>query len=241
VVSLVLLVAFVDYFVIPAASGGLTKSYRTDLTGWPSPPNPPQVATYYVSWLTCKKEAGPSFTEAANAKIPDKPSGQTETALFAAGCFWEVELTYQRVPGVLQTAVGFAGGHTDNPTYKQVSSDNTGHCETVQVIFDPQAVTYRQLVKIFFEQFDPTTLNRQGNDVGYQYRSALFYTSDTQRLVAEEEKTNAQIRLGKTVVTEITPAPTFWPAEQYHQQYLQKHGISALKGDISTIPCYAFR
>jgi len=141
---------------------------------------------------------------------------------------------------VLRTAVGFAGGHTEKPTYKEVSTDKTGHCETAQIVFDPKAVSYRQLLKIFFEQFDATTLNRQGNDVGTQYRSALFYATEEQRVIADEEKQNAQVRLGKTVVTEITPAPTFWQAEDYHQQYLQKHGISAKKGDTSAIPCYAF-
>jgi len=227
-------------YLIPAAVGGVTRNYRKDLTGWPNPPDPPKVFTSYVSWLTCKKDAGSAFISAANAKIPEHPSGNTETALLAAGCYWEVELTFQRIPGVLETAVGFAGGTTLNPTYKQVSTDTTGHCETVQVVFDPEAVQYRQILKVFFEQFDPTTLNRQGNDVGKQYRSAIFYTTEAQRIVALEEKEVAQQRLGKTVVTEITPAPLFWKAEEYHQQYLQKHGISAKKGDTSAIPCYAF-
>jgi len=241
VLALLVLVAVLAFtYIVPAAVGGVTTSYRKDLTGWPSPPEPPHVFTSYVSWLTCKKDAGPAFTTAANAKLPDYPSGKTETALLAAGCYWEVELTYQRIPGVLETEVGFAGGTTTSPTYKQVSTDTTGHCETVRVVFDPEAVQYRQLLKVFFEQFDPTTLNRQGNDVGIQYRSAVFYTTEAQRLVAQEEKAVAQQRLGKTVVTEITPAPTFWKAEEYHQQYLQKHGIGARKGDTSAIPCYAF-
>lgn len=225
---------------IPASVGGQTTFYRTDLNSWPSNPDPPQALTLYVSWLKCKKDAGPAFIEAAKATIPSAPTGKRETALFSAGCFWEVEITYQRIPGVLETSVGYTGGTTLNPSYHQVSEGNTGHCETAQVVFDPNAVSYRQLVKIFFEQYDPTTLDQQGADYGTQYRSALFYLSEDQRKVAEEEKALAQARLGKTVVTEITPASTYWPAETYHQQYLQKHGISAKKGDTSAIPCYAF-
>lgn len=153
----------------------------------------------------------------------------TEKATFGAGCFWGVEATFRRVPGVTNTAVGYEGGHTDNPTYKAVCTDATGHAEVVQVEFDPAQVTYQQLVDLFFKLHDPTQLNRQGPDVGTQYRSAVFYHSPEQRQIAQRTK-EALARSGKfsrPIVTEVVPAQTFYKAEDYHQQYLEKRGLAS--------------
>ena len=125
-----------------------------------------------------------------------------------------------------------------NPTYKKVCSGTTGHAEAVEVVYDPSIAPYDSLVSAFFTKHDPTTLNRQGNDVGSQYRSAIFYTTDEQRTTAEKLKVVEQDKLGKTVVTEIVEAPTFWPAEEYHQQYLEKGGQCASKGCNDKIRCY---
>lgn len=153
---------------------------------------------------------------------------KTEIATFAAGCFWGVEETFRRIPGVKATAVGYTGGHFDNPSYKDVCTDRTGHAEAVEVEFDPEKVSYQQLLKVFWENHDPTTLNRQGPDYGTQYRSAIFYHSPQQKTAAEASKAElaASGKYRREIVTKIVPATTFWKAEEYHQQYLEKNGMA---------------
>ncbi len=148
------------------------------------------------------------------------------TATFGAGCFWGVEEAFRRTPGVTETAVGYMGGHLENPSYQAVCTDRTGHAEVVQVQFDPSQVAYERLLEIFWEVHDPTTLNRQGPDFGTQYRSAVFYHDDAQQAAAArwKEQLQASGRFRRPVVTEITPASTFWRAEEYHQKYFQKNG-----------------
>ncbi len=148
-------------------------------------------------------------------------------ATFAGGCFWGVEYNFRKVPGVLDTAVGFMGGRTDNPSYKDVCYTDTNHAEVVHLRYDPQKVTYEQLVRIFFVMHDPTTLNRQGPDVGDQYRSAIFYDTSEQKQTAEKVKAqlNASGKFKRPIVTEITPADEFWKAEDYHQRYIEKNPL----------------
>lgn len=151
-----------------------------------------------------------------------------EKATFAAGCFWGVEATFRRVKGVKSTVVGYTGGTLENPSYKEVCSDRTGHAEAVEVEFDPAVVSYDQLLDVFWGCHDPTTLNRQGPDVGTQYRSAIFYETPQQKATAEasKEKLAASGRFSKPIVTEIAPASIFYRAEDYHQQYLEKRGVT---------------
>ena len=146
--------------------------------------------------------------------------------MFGAGCFWGVEATFRAIDGVTAAPVGYAGGKTENPTYEDVCSDETGHAEVVEVEFDPTKVTYEQLLDVFWSNHNPTTLNRQGPDVGTQYRSAIFYYSEEQRAAAEKSKADMDKsgRFPKPIVTEITAAPKFYRAEEYHQRYLEKRG-----------------
>lgn len=160
------------------------------------------------------------------------------TATFAAGCFWSVELAYQRLPGVLTTSVGYIGGSKDNPTYREVCSGTTGHAEAVQVTFDADQISYGDLLRVFWKKHDPTTPNRQGNDVGSQYRSAIFYHTEGQKEEAEASKTEHQQSHSRPIVTQIVAATTFWPAEEYHQRYLEKGGQCASKGATDPIRCY---
>lgn len=148
-----------------------------------------------------------------------------EQATFGAGCFWGVESFFREVPGVLDAVAGYAGGHTERPTYKDVCSDRTGHAEVVQVTFDPQKVSYDRLLDVFFQNHDPTQLNRQGPDVGTQYRSAIFTHSPEQERVARAKKEALAGRFKRPIVTSIEPAQTFWRAEEYHQRYLEKNGL----------------
>jgi peptide-methionine (S)-S-oxide reductase len=152
-----------------------------------------------------------------------------ETAIFGAGCFWGVEEAFRQLPGVIKTEVGYTGGRTDNPTYRDVCSHGTGHAEVVRVEFDPSLVSYDQLLSIFWEEHDPTQLNRQGPDFGDQYRSVIFTSSDEQReqALASLEKERPKHR--RPIVTQIVPAEPFWPAEDYHQQYLAKRGQSSCR------------
>jgi peptide-methionine (S)-S-oxide reductase len=148
----------------------------------------------------------------------------TQTATFGAGCFWGVEYVFERVPGVLQTEVGYAGGHTENPTYRDVCSHGTGHAEVLRVEFDPSVVSFEQLLEVFWAMHDPTQVNRQGPDVGDQYRSAIFTDSDEQQRAAEASREAAQAKFDRPIATEITPAGPFYPAEDYHQRYYDKNG-----------------
>ncbi len=152
-----------------------------------------------------------------------------EKATFGAGCFWGVEETFRQIDGVKSTMVGFAGGTTASPSYKQVCYDNTRHAEVVQVQFDPAMVSYEQLLNVFWESHDPTQVNRQGPDVGDQYRSVIFYHSPEQQAAATASKAalEASGKYRRPIATQIEPAPAFWPAEEYHQQYLAKRGMSS--------------
>ena len=157
-----------------------------------------------------------------------------ETATFGAGCFWGVEAAYRKIKGVKETAVGYMGGDLDNPTYEDVSGDKTGHVETVSVVFDPKEISYNELLVIFWENHDPTQVNKQGPDVGTQYRSVIFYQDDEQRKLAEHSK-QALENSGKyldPIATSIEPAGKFNVAEEYHQQYLQKRGQATCHVDL---------
>ena len=162
----------------------------------------------------------------------------SQKATFAAGCFWSVELVYQREPGVLDTKVGYTGGQIANPTYEQVCRGQTGHAEAVQVTFNPKETSYNRLLDILWEKHDPTQINRQGNDIGSQYRSAIFYHDDQQLKVAKESMAKVQEKLGKKLATELSPLTTFYVAEEYHQKYLEKGGQCSLKGNKDKIRCY---
>ena len=152
-----------------------------------------------------------------------------EIATFGAGCFWGVEAAFRRVPGVLDAVSGYSGGHTENPSYKDVCTDRTGHAEVVQVTFDPSKVSYEQLLDVFWKIHNPTQVNRQGPDFGTQYRTAIFYHSPEQEAAARKSKQalEASARFRQPVVTEITPAGPFWRAEEYHQRYLEKRGAES--------------
>lgn len=152
-----------------------------------------------------------------------------EKAAFGAGCFWGVEAAFRKLEGVTSTAAGYMGGHTNNPTYKEVCSDATGHAEVVLVTFDPDVVSYAALLDLFWRCHNPTQLNRQGPDVGSQYRSAIFTYSDAQQQTAAASKAalSASGKYAHPIVTEITPAATFFIAEDYHQQYLEKRGLAS--------------
>ena len=153
---------------------------------------------------------------------------QAHKATFGAGCFWGVEEAFRNLEGVSSTAVGYAGGTKDNPTYQDVCTDKTGHAEVVEVEFDPSRISYDQLLNLFWSNHNPTTLNRQGPDIGTQYRSVIFYHSAEQQAEAQASKEALQNsgRFNRPIVTQIEPAPKFWPAEDYHQRYLQKRGRS---------------
>jgi peptide-methionine (S)-S-oxide reductase len=160
---------------------------------------------------------------------------ELEKATFAAGCFWGVEAAFRQIPGVVATRVGYTGGHTDDPTYERVCSHRTGHAEAVEVTFDPERVSYEQLLDVFWTNHNPTTKNRQGLDIGDQYRSAVFFHSPEQQEAAErtKEAVEAKLHWPKKVVTEIAPAPEFYEAEDYHQQYLEKRGRSSCTVELA--------
>jgi peptide-methionine (S)-S-oxide reductase len=149
------------------------------------------------------------------------------TATFAAGCFWGVEELFRTTPGVTKTRVGYTGGQWEKPTYEDVCSRDTGHAEAVEITYDPKSLSYKKLLTLFFGNHDPTQVNRQGADFGEQYRSAIFYHTDAQRVAAEKATAAlaASGRFKRPIATKITPAVTFWPAEEYHQQYLAKRGM----------------
>jgi peptide-methionine (S)-S-oxide reductase len=157
---------------------------------------------------------------------------QTEKATFGAGCFWQVEEAFRQLDGVIDTAVGYEGGQVENPTYEQVCSGTSGHVEVCQVTFDPAKIGYEQLVEKYFEIHDPTQLNRQGPDVGWQYRSVVFAHTDEQAQIARRVIERTQPRFRAPIVTEIEPAQPFWRAEEYHQCYLDKRSSSGLLGTL---------
>jgi len=146
-------------------------------------------------------------------------------AMFGAGCFWGVEYNFSKLDGVNEVLSGYSGGKTPDPTYEQVCSNSTDHAEVVLIEFDPSVISYEELLNSFWEKHDPTTLNRQGPDVGSQYRSAIFYFDEEQRNLAQESLNKLQQKLKNKIVTEITEADTFWKAEEYHQKYFEKHNI----------------
>jgi peptide-methionine (S)-S-oxide reductase len=154
---------------------------------------------------------------------------------FGAGCFWGVEAAFRRTQGVTGTKVGYAGGGVDNPTYEQVCSDTTGHAEVVEVNYDPEQVPYEQLLTIFWLEHDPTQLNRQGPDVGSQYRSVIFVHDAEQRAAAEASREAVQARFTRPVVTQIEDAQPFWEAEDYHQQYLEKRGLASCTPRLAVV------
>ena len=146
----------------------------------------------------------------------------TETATLAGGCFWGVEELFRKLPGVVDTTVGYTGGTLANPRYEDVKNGRTGHAESLEILFDPQKISYDEILDYFFRLHDPTTVNQQGNDRGTQYRSIIFYHDEKQRQAAERAKTKAQAKWPRPIVTEIVPAAKFWPAEEAHQDYLQR-------------------
>ena len=154
----------------------------------------------------------------------------TQKAIFAAGCFWGVEANFRKIEGVVSTRVGYTGGHFSNPTYKKVCSHKTGHAEAVEITFDPSKVSYDDLLEIFWSIHDPTTLNRQGPDIGAQYRSAILYLNEEQKEKAEsfKSKLEASKRFKNPIVTQIVSASDFWQAEEYHQQYVEKRKNSLI-------------
>ncbi len=156
-------------------------------------------------------------------------AGELKTAVFAGGCFWCMEAVFERLPGVISVTSGFAGGTTENPTYQQVCTETTGHAEVTEIVFDPAKISYDKLLEVFWENHDPTQLNRQGPDWGTQYRSAIFFHSPQQEAEAKSSKQALENsgRFRKPIVTQIVPAETFYEAEDYHQQYLEKRGLAS--------------
>ncbi len=157
------------------------------------------------------------------------PPANLQIAMFGAGCFWGVEARFRKIPGVVDTAVGYSGGTIPNPTYKDVCTDRSGHAEVVHVTYDPAKVSYAHLVDFFFEHHDPTQVNRQGPDFGTQYRSVVFYFTPEQHKLAQaaKERQGTSGKWSRPIATLILPAATFWKAEDYHQRYLEKHGLES--------------
>jgi len=174
----------------------------------------------YITVLVAVALAASVWAEKQETKKEDK----MEKAVFAAGCFWGVEAIFRDLDGVVDTTVGYTGGKTENPTYKEVCYKDTGHAEAIEITYDPAKISYEELLAYFWRLHDPTTVNRQGPDIGTQYRSAVFYYSDGQKQAAEKVKDEAQKKWKKPIVTEITEGGKFYPAEGYHQDYFEKKG-----------------
>ena len=158
-----------------------------------------------------------------NATNETRQSGKLETADFGGGCFWCLEAVFQRLPGVVSVTSGYAGGHTESPTYRDICAGNTGHAEITQIEFDPTRISYEQLLDVFWQAHDPTTLNRQGADEGTQYRSIILYRDEKQKTIAERSKAAAQNEFKHAIVTEIVPFKKFYKAEDYHQEYFNNN------------------
>lgn len=208
---------------VPAVPSTATQS--TPGTTTPTTPNAPWVPT---AMSTPSTPAVPSSMPNASSKPSAQPGVVvTESAVFGLGCFWSPELRFSKLPGVVSTDVGYAGGSVQNPTYEQVCTGRTGHAEVVQVTFDPSKVSYAELVEIFFASHDPTQVNRQGPDVGPQYRSVIFYANEAQKGIAEgaKAKLGASGAYKRPIATEIKPGGEFYKAEEYHQDYLKKRGL----------------
>ena len=167
--------------------------------------------------------AGVSGLLAAQTNTMDEPTHSTETATLGGGCFWCTEAIFQMLPGVKSVASGYAGGTTENPTYKEVCTGKTGHAEVIQVTYDPQVVSYERILETFWAAHDPTTLDRQGADTGTQYRSIILYNSEAQKRAAELSKAEAQKHISRPIVTEIVPLKKFYKAEGYHQDYYRSN------------------
>jgi peptide-methionine (S)-S-oxide reductase len=153
-----------------------------------------------------------------------KENIKEETAIFAAGCFWYIEEVFSKLNGAISTRVGYTGGKTENPSYEQVSSEKTDHAEAIEITFNPKEITYKELLNIFWKVHNPTTINRQGPDIGTNYRSAIFYTNEKQKEIAIKSKEEHSKDFTKPIVTEIKKLDVFYPAEEYHQKYIKKHG-----------------
>ena len=180
-----------------------------------------------IAWVLATGVLLSSWANAREGSMEQRPSAEAtrETAWFAGGCFWGVEYHFDRVPGVIAAVSGYMGGHQDHPTYEQVCTGTTGHAEVCQITFDPRTISYDELLEVFWKTHDPTTPNRQGNDVGTQYRSVIFYHSDYQRERAEYYKRALDESgiFGAPIVTEIVPFVAFYPAEEYHQRYFERN------------------
>ena len=183
-----------------------------------------------VLWLAVDRAYKMENTIMTNDTARKDAAQRLETAVFGGGCFWGVEHLFGKVPGVVNTEVGFMGGTVADPGYKRVCSGDTNHAEVVSLQYDPAKISYRQLVEFFFKIHDPTTLNRQGPDAGTQYRSVIFYYDDAQKRVAQDvvDLVGKSGRFKKPVVTQIAPASEFWPAEEYHQRYFEKNPDKAI-------------
>jgi peptide-methionine (S)-S-oxide reductase len=199
------------------------------------------IAMVLITWpgyLSADRNAPFPSSRAAKPRAAGAPAGPgasdnsmkgrfMKKATFGAGCFWGVEATFRRIPGVVDTAVGYAGGHIENPTYKEVCTDRTGHAEVVEVEYDESRVPYDKLLDVFWSSHDPTQVNRQGPDYGTQYRTVIFYHDDEQKAQAEDSKRRLEAsgRFPRPIATQIVPAGPFYRAEEYHQRYLEKRGL----------------
>ena len=163
------------------------------------------------------------FTAMTTLQAETNPASQHEFATFGGGCFWCMEAVFQRLPGIIHSTSGYAGGRTANPTYREVGEHGTGHAEVIRVEFDPAVISYEKVLEVFFEAHDPTTLNRQGADEGDQYRSIILYENEAQQVAAGRAKLAAQAHYSDPIVTEIVPLKKFWRAEDYHQDYFNQH------------------
>eukprot|EP01038_Epipyxis_sp_PR26KG_P012561 gene12561-16846_t len=184
------------------------------------------------------KSFGESSQKVLRKQAEITASGTREMATFAGGCFWGIELAFQRVPGVVATEVGYTQGIKKSPTYEEVCSGSTGHTEAVQVVFDSNAIRYEDLLTVFWDIIDPTTLNRQGNDVGTQYRTGIYFHNESQRQKATYSWNEIRQKIGQPIATEVKPASEWYRAEDYHQHYLERGGQCSMKGDLTPIRCY---